>query len=128
MKTQKEFLNEVKEGMGLTWAAVANRFSVPMSTLSKWLAPESSDEYRSMSAVVLAYMREALENSRGHLYLVSVYGLSGTYTLRELATLAGISAAEFALAAGMQVGEVKVFDTDISITRVSRTAYQSLFD
>ncbi|WP_141717111.1 transcriptional regulator [Burkholderia cepacia] len=47
--------------LGMTRMEFAERISVPIKTLDKWLAPVSTSDFRNMPDVVWAYVREILD-------------------------------------------------------------------
>jgi uncharacterized protein (DUF2267 family) len=57
---QQMFLREAMATLGMTRAEFAQRISVPMKTLDKWMAPSETSDFRNMPEVVWAYVREIL--------------------------------------------------------------------
>jgi hypothetical protein len=63
--SQQDFLRVAMQSLGLTRDEFGKRFSVPRSTLDKWLAPDGSKEHRGMPDIAWAYIREILsENAK----------------------------------------------------------------
>lgn len=63
-QSQQDFLREAMQALGLTRDAFGRRFSVPRSTLDKWMAPSGSKEHRAMPEIAWAYIREVLAVDR----------------------------------------------------------------
>ncbi|WP_260430299.1 MULTISPECIES: transcriptional regulator [unclassified Burkholderia] len=59
--TQQVFLRGAMTSLGMTRMEFAERISVPIKTLDKWLAPASTSDFRNMPDVVWAYVREVLD-------------------------------------------------------------------
>jgi len=59
-QSQQMFLREAMATLGMTRAEFAQRISVPMKTLDKWMAPSETSDFRNMPEVVWAYVREIL--------------------------------------------------------------------
>ncbi|CAB3772665.1 transcriptional regulator [Paraburkholderia humisilvae] len=60
-QSQQEFLRASMTELGMTRSAFAQRISVPVKTLDKWMAPANTTDFRNMPDVVWAYVREILE-------------------------------------------------------------------
>lgn len=61
--TQQEFLRDAISTLGMTRAEFAQRISVPIKTLDKWLAPLDTSDFRNMPDVVWSYVREIIERA-----------------------------------------------------------------
>ncbi|RQS99378.1 transcriptional regulator [Burkholderia contaminans] len=61
---QQVFLRDAIAALGMTRTEFAQRISVPIKTLDKWLAPANSSDFRNMPDVVWAYVREILDWTR----------------------------------------------------------------
>ncbi|MET3218243.1 hypothetical protein [Burkholderia sp. A2] len=59
--TQQVFLRDAMASLCMTRMEFAERISVPIKTLDKWLAPVSTSDFRNMPDVVWAYVREILD-------------------------------------------------------------------
>jgi hypothetical protein len=59
-QSQQMFLREAMAALGMTRAGFAQRVSVPMKTLDRWMAPSDSGDFRNMPEIVWAYVREIL--------------------------------------------------------------------
>jgi len=63
-QSQQDFLRGAMQTLGMTRDEFGKRFSVPRSTLDKWLSPEGSKEHRGMPDIAWAYIREVLEEGQ----------------------------------------------------------------
>lgn len=59
--TQQVFLRDAMASLGMPRTEFAERISVPIKTLDKWLAPANTADFRNMPDVVWAYVREILD-------------------------------------------------------------------
>ena len=63
-QSQQDFLRDAMQSLGLSRDGFSRRFSVPRSTLDKWLAPTGSNEYRAMPEMAWAYVSEVLSENK----------------------------------------------------------------
>lgn len=62
--SQQEFLHMAMEELQLSRAEFSKRISVPMRTLEKWLASDSSKDKRNMSEMAWTFISEILVSKK----------------------------------------------------------------